>query len=344
VIAPTSKVRWGVAGPGGIATRFAEGMKLVSGGEIAAVASRSLDRADAFADRFGIPVRYGDYDDLAADPDVDAVYVATPHTRHETDTLRFVSAGKHVLCEKPFAVNAGEARRMVEAARAAGVFCMEALWSRFLPAYQVLGDLLAGGRIGEPLLVEADFGFRRPVTPEHRLFAPALGGGALLDLGIYPIQLSYFALGRPDRVVADGVVGETGVDEQVAAVLHHPQGGLGVVKAAIRVGMSCTARISGTDGWVGLPAFMHCPDSLEVGTIGGTEHIDATWEGEGLRFQVDEVHRCLAEGRTESAVMPLDETLAIAETLDTIRAQVGVIYPGEPGYPGDADHPGDDSG
>jgi predicted dehydrogenase len=269
--------RWGVAGPGGIATRFAEAMRLVDDGEIAAVASRSVERADAFADRFDVPTRYGDYEALAADPDVDVVYVATPHSRHEADTISFVEAGKHVLCEKPFALNARQARRMADAARAQGVFLMEAMWSRFLPAYRTLADVLEDGRIGEPLLVEADFGFRLPVMPEHRLFDPLLGGGALLDLGIYPIQLCSLVLGPPDRIAADGVVGETGVDEQVAAVLHHSGGTLGVVKAAIRVSMACAARISGSDGWIDLPPFMHSPDSISVGGPSRTDRIDGAY-------------------------------------------------------------------
>ena len=322
-------VRWGVAGPGAIATSFAQGMTMVGGGAIAAVASRSLERADAYADQFGIAGRHDSYEALAEDPDIDAVYVATPHAHHEAMTLLFVEAGKHVLCEKPFALNARQAQRMADAARAQGVFCMEALWSRFLPAYRVLVDLLGDGRIGEPLLVEADFGYRTPVVPDDRHFDLHQGGGALLDLGIYPVQLCTLVLGLPDRVVADGIVGSTGVDEQVAAVLHHPGDRLGVVKAALQVSMSCPARIAGTDGWIQLPAFMHCPESLEVAGRAGLEHIDAGYEGEGLRFQVDEVHRCLAEGLTESPVMTLDETVALAGVLDDIRAQIGVVYPGE---------------
>ena len=321
--------RWGVAGPGAIATSFAQGMTMVGGGAITAVASRSLERADAYADQFGIAGRHDSYEALAEDPDIDAVYVATPHAHHEAMTLLFVEAGKHVLCEKPFALNARQAQRMADAARAQGVFCMEALWSRFLPAYRVLVDLLGDGRIGEPLLVEADFGYRTPVVPDDRHFDLHQGGGALLDLGIYPVQLCTLVLGLPDRVVADGIVGSTGVDEQVAAVLHHPGDRLGVVKAALQVSMSCTARIAGTDGWIQLPAFMHCPESLEVAGRAGLEHIDAGYEGEGLRFQVDEVHRCLAEGLTESPVMTLDETVALAGVLDDIRAQIGVVYPGE---------------
>jgi predicted dehydrogenase len=318
-----------VAGPGGIASRFAEGMRLVGDGEITAVASRSIDRANEFADRFGVRTRHGAYDDLASDPDVDIVYVATPHARHEADTVSFVEAGKHVLCEKPFALNARQAQRMVDAARAHGVFLMEAMWSRFLPAYRVLRDVLAEGRIGEPLLVEADFGFRMPVLAEHRLFDLQLGGGALLDLGIYPVQLCSMVLGTPDRVAAEAAVGSTGVDEVVAAVLHHANGGLGVVKAALRVAMTCGARVGGTDGWIELAPFMHCGEQLRVGSAAGVEQIDASFAGEGLRFQVLEVHRCITQGLLESPVMPLDETVSIAATLDAIRAQIGVVYPSD---------------
>jgi predicted dehydrogenase len=321
--------RWVVAGPGGIAARFAEGMQLVEDGMIVAVASRVIERADDFADRFDIPTRYGSYEALAADTEVDIVYVATPHMRHEPDTLLFVEAGKHVLCEKPFALNAAQARRMVKAARARGVFLMEAMWSRFLPSFRVLSDLLDGGRIGEPLVVEADFGFRMPVMAEHRLFDPRLGGGALLDLGIYPVQLCSLVLGAPDRVAADGIVGDTGVDEQVAAVLHHERGALGIVKAAIRVTLPCAARISGADGWIEVPPFAHCPQWIGVGGGAQIERIDAAFHGEGLRFQVEEVHRCLARGSIESEVMPLAESISIMSTLDAIRSQVGVVYPDE---------------
>ena len=322
-------IRWGVVGPGAIATSFADAMQLTDGGTIVAVASRSAERAAVFGDRYAIPARYGDYESLAADPEVDVVYVATPQSRHEPDTLSLLRAGKHVLCEKPFALNARQAATMVEEARSRGLFLMEAIWSRFLPAYRSLVEVIGEGRIGEPLLVEADFGFRRPLEPEHRLFDLALGGGGLLDLGIYPLQLCSLVLGTPEHVVADGVVGETGVDEVVAAVLRHHGGRLGVVKAAIRVGMSCTARISGTEGWIDLPAFMHCPSSLTVTTSAGPERIDGSYEGNGLQFEIEEVHRCLAEGSIESPVMPLDETRALAGTLDAIRAQVGVVYPGE---------------
>ena len=228
-------IRWGVVGPGAIAVGFADAMQLVDGGDIIAVASRSADRAEAFGDRFGIRTRYGDYAALAADPDVDVVYVATPQSRHAEDTIALLEAGKHVLCEKPFALNARLAQQMVDTARSQGLFLMEAIWSRFLPAYRSLVEVIAAGRIGEPLMVESDFGFRRPMDPENRLFRLDLGGGGLLDLGIYPLQLSTLLLGPVEHVAAEGVIGETGVDEVVAAVLRHSAGKLGVMKASFRV-------------------------------------------------------------------------------------------------------------
>jgi predicted dehydrogenase len=323
-------IRWGVVGPGGIASSFAEAMGRVPDGEIVAVASRAMDRADAFGDRFGIGARYDDYRALAADPEVDAVYVATPHSRHEVDAIACLEAGKHVLCEKPFALNAEQAQRMVAVARDKERFLMEAIWSRFLPSYRALVDVLASGRIGEPLMVEADFGFRLDVDPQHRLFDANLGGGALLDLGIYPIQLCTLVLGPVEHASAEAVIGTTGVDEQVAAVLRHEGGTLGVVKAAIRANLACTARITGSTGWIDLPAFMHCPISLTVHAHGtDSETIDGPVEGNGLEFEIAHVNRCLAEGLTESPTMPLDETVALAHTMDDIRAQIGLAYPGE---------------
>jgi predicted dehydrogenase len=315
-------VRWGVAATGGIARGFAEAMTLVDGGHIAGVGSRSAEMAKAFADDFGIPRAHGTYADLVNDPELDVIYIATPHSHHAWLTIAALDAGKHVLCEKPFALNAHEARAMVDASRRNDRFLMEAIWSRFLPAYVRLMDVLAEGRIGDPLMVEADFGFRMPVIPTHRLFDSALGGGALLDLGIYPLQLCSLVFGAPERVAAVGHIGETAVDEVVAAVLHHRDGGIGVVKAATRVGLSCTARISGTDGNIEIPAFMHCPQQLVV----NGECIDGSYQGEGLRFQVEEVQRCLEAGARESSVVPLAESIQLAETMDDIRRQIGVVY------------------
>ncbi len=321
--------RWGIAGPGAIAARFADAIRMVEGGRVVAVASRSANRAEQFARRFHVERHYGDYDDLAADDGVDVVYVATPASRHAADARAYLVAGKHVLCEKPFTLNAAQANDVVSAAREGQRFLMEAMWSRFLPSYRALADVLADQRIGEPLLVEADLGWRSPVDPSDRHFDLAQGGGALLDLGVYPVQLCSLVLGQPDSVVARGHVGTTGVDEQLAAVLHHPGGRLGVVQTAIRTPLPCTGRIACSEGTIDLPAFVHCPDHIVVRGPAGEERIDASYAGDGLRFEIAEVHRCLDRGLVESPGMPLDETVSIMETLDTIRAQVGVRYPGE---------------
>ncbi|CAN5398567.1 hypothetical protein BH10ACT3_BH10ACT3_08580 [soil metagenome] len=241
----------------------------------------------------------------------------------------FAAAGKHLLVEKPLALNERGARTMVSAAQAAHVFFMEAMWSRFLPGYRILSEVIADGEIGEPLVVEADFGFRAPMDEGHRLFNRELGGGALLDLGIYPLNLCSMVLGVPDKIQATGVVGQTGVDEVVAALLHHPNNSIGVVKAASRVGLACTARISGSRGWIDLPAWMHDPRHLRVMGKRGDRVIEADYEGDGLRFEIDEVHRCIAAGLVECPTMPAAESIALAQRMDHIRGELGVTYPGE---------------
>ena len=326
----TDRMRWGIAATGGIARAFAQGLTLVDDAELVAVASRTTDRARAFADEVGAPRAHGSYEALAGDPDVDIVYVASPHARHHDDAILFLEAGKHVLCEKPMALSAAQVRAMAEAAQRNGCFLMEALWSRCLPAYVELQRLLHDGVIGQPRLVEADFGFRIPdIDPNHRLFDLAQGGGALLDLGIYPLNLAFLVLGHPLEVHAVADLGVTGADEQTAAVLRHRDGALSTVKAAIRTNLACTARIAGTDGVIDIPAFMHCPQHLVLTTMTGAEHIEAPMEGNGLHHQVHEVHRCLRAGLPESPAMPLSESLALATTMDTIRAQIGLHYPGE---------------
>ena len=323
------RVRWGIAATGGIARAFAQGLALVDDAELVAVASRTTERALEFADEVGAARAHGSYEALAGDPDVDIVYVASPHARHHDDAILFLDAGKHVLCEKPMALSAAQVRAMADAAQRNGCFLMEALWSRFLPAYQVRTRLLDDGAIGRPRLVEADFGFRASVDPAHRLFDLTQGGGALLDLGIYPLNLAFLVLGRPVEVRAVAELGVTGADEQTAAVLRHRDGALSTIKAAIRTNLACTARIAGDDGVIDIPAFMHCPQHLVVTTMAGAERIEAPMEGNGLHHQVHEVHQCVRAGLPESPAMPISESLALATTMDAIRAQIGLRYPGE---------------
>jgi predicted dehydrogenase len=324
---PGTAVRWGIVGPGRISERFVAAMTHVPEGAIVAVASRDAGRAQAFADRFGIERSFGDYRSLVDDPDVDAVYVGVPHSGHAAVTVAALEAGKSVLCEKPMALDAGEVRTMIDTVRTANRFLMEAVWSRYLPSYRKLRELLGSGRVGTPQLVDSDFGFRLPVMPEHRLFDARLGGGATLDLGIYPLQLASFVLGRPERVGAVGAIGTTGVDEVVAFTTQHPDGAVGVGRASIRLNLPCTGRVVGERGSIELPAFAHDARALTVRDGDGVEHIDCNYEGDGLQFEIREVHRCLAEGRLESDGMPLDESLALAVAMDAIRADVGVVYP-----------------
>lgn len=323
-------VHWGIVATGQMAASFAEGLRQVADAALVAVASRDQRRADDFGHRFGVPHRHGSYEDLASDSSVDVVYVATPQSRHRDDVLLFLEAGKPVLCEKPFALSERQAAEMIATARSRQLFLMEALWSRYLPAYVTLRELLRAGRIGQPRLVEADFGIVLPeVTTAHRLFDLSRGGGALLDLGVYPVQLASLVLGEPDRVEAVADIGSTGVDELVAAVLGYRDRALAVVKAALRTQLASTARITGTDGVIRLPAPMHCPSSLRVTTPEGTETLDRPFGQNGWWYQVVEVHECMRQGRLESNIMPLDESRSIMRTLDRIRAEIGLRFPEE---------------
>jgi predicted dehydrogenase len=309
-----------------IAGAFVDDLVLLTRGEILAVASRTLERAQEFGAQHGIERCHGSYEELAADPEIDIVYVASPHSRHARDTIMFLEAGKHVLCEKPFALNAHEAAAMVSTAELHDRFLMEAMWSRFLPANTRLRELLDGNELGEPLALEASFGFRAPFDPHHRLFDPALGGGALLDLGIYPLQLDRLVFGAPDEIIATAHLGETAVDEQVAVLLRHPGGGIATVSASLRANLPCDARVSFSDGSVTIPSMMHWPQSISITRGNSTEHVDASFEGIGLRFQAEEVHRCLDAGLRDSSTMPLADTCALAQTMDAVRAQIGVTY------------------
>jgi predicted dehydrogenase len=322
----TDPIRWGIAAPGHIATKFAEDLALLGDASIVAVASRSHERAVEFGDRFAIPGRYGAYDGLAADPDVDVVYLANLQASHAADAIAFLDAGKHVLCEKPLALNERQVAQMAEAAARNGRFLMEALWSRFLPSYVELRRLLGERVIGDVVLVEADFGFALPVDPAHRLYDLAMGGGCLLDLGIYPLQLATMVLGPAASVAATGHLAETGVDDHTVVSIAHESGGISVSQAAIRVQLTNHARIAGSGGTIELPSMMHLPQHLDVTTPDSISRIEAPFDGNGLRFQAAEVHRCLRAGASESPVMPLAESRRLAAIMDQARAQIGLRY------------------
>ncbi|MFA6133546.1 MAG: Gfo/Idh/MocA family oxidoreductase [Phycisphaerae bacterium] len=324
------KIRWGILGTGSIAGKFAEGLSLAQGAELLAVGSRTQATADAFADRFGIPRRHATYEALAADNQVDIVYVSTPHPFHKANTLLCLEAGKAVLCEKPFAMSAAQAREMVALARRKKLFLMEAMWMRFLPAMVKVRELIAAGRIGAVQMISADFGFRGPWNPQSRLLNAELGGGSLLDVGVYPISLASMILGRFSRVMGLSRIGSTGVDEQAAIVLGNDQGQLASLTCAVRTASPHEACIMGEEGMIRLPGAWWHGTTLTVSSAdrnAPAERMDLPYPGNGLCCEAVEVMKCLAAGAAECPVMPLDESVTIMETMDQLREQWGLKYP-----------------
>jgi predicted dehydrogenase len=323
--------RWGVIGTGGIAAAFVTDLGLLPNTEVVAVGSRSQQTADAFADRFDIARRHPSYQALVEDPDVDVVYVSTPHPGHFAAARLAIEAGKAVLCEKPFTLNATEAAELITTARERGVFLMEAMWTRFLPPMVRIRELLAGDTLGNIRTVQADHGQWFRHDPEHRLLNPGLGGGALLDLGIYPVSFASMVLGSPSAVTAISTPASTGVDAQTSMLLAHEGGAHAVLTTTLEARSPNRASIVGTLARIEIDPVWYRPTTFTVSALDGTivERYDEAHEGGGLRHQAAEVARCLADGRLESAVMPLDESLAVMRTLDEVRRQIGLVYPSE---------------
>ncbi|WP_228004762.1 Gfo/Idh/MocA family protein [Amycolatopsis sp. YIM 10] len=326
-------VRWGILAPGGIARLFCAALRQGTRQEIAAVGSRSLERAKAFADEFGAASAYGSYAELVNDPRVDIVYVASPHSEHHAQARLALEAGKPVLVEKAFTRNAAEAEDLVELAKAKQLLLVEAMWARFLPHYDVIGQALADGLIGEVTTVFADHG--QPLYPDGpaRLASPDLAGGALLDLGVYPVSFAEFALGPFTSVTAVGALTELGVDTQEAITVTNAAGAHGVLHASMLGATPGTASICGTGGRLDIGGPFYGPTWVRLHDRYGKlvdEHAQVADAGHGgLRYQAAEAARCLAAGRTESEIFPLDATVRVMAAMDEIRAQLGVRYPGE---------------
>ena len=326
-----SKIRWGIIGTGNIAHKFATGLQSCADAELVAVGSRKQETADAFGEAFNVPTRHASYEALANDPDVDVVYISTPHSLHRDNTILCLEAGKRVLCEKPFAINARQAEEMIRVAREKKLFLMDAMWSRFQPAEVKMRELIAQGAIGEVRMIHSDFGFRTGgVDPKQRLFNPELGGGALLDVGVYNVALASMLFGPPTQVKALAHLGETGVDEAAAVILAHKDGRLAVSSTAIRTRTMHEATIIGTEGWIRIDPPWWRTNGLTL-TVHGKdpEHIDTPMTGNGYNYEAEEVMACIRAAKLESDIMPLDETLSIMRTLDAIRAQWGLKYPME---------------
>ena len=324
-------IRWGILGTGAIAHKFADALNVVPDAELSAVGSRAKHTADAFGDEFDIPRRYGSYESLVEDSEVDAIYVSSPHPMHHDHTLLCLNADKAVLCEKPFALNAREAASMIQCARERGLFLMEAMWSRYLPAIVQVRQWLAEDAIGEVRMMMADFGFRANFNPEGRLLNPALGGGALLDIGVYIVSLASMVYGeQPIRIKALADIGETGVDEQTTMAFRYGSGAMATLACAVRTDTPRDVRIQGTRGNIHIPTPFY---DTYTATLNVSGEVPVTVEPgrveNGFKYEIEEAGRCLREGLLESPALPLDETLAIIGTLDAVRAEIGLKYPME---------------
>lgn len=321
-----ARIRWGILGTGSIAHKFAEALAILPEADLVAVGSRRQKTADAFAKAHTIRHAHGSYEALAADPEVDAVYVGTPHPMHRDNAMLCLTHDKAVLCEKPFAMNTRDAEAMIALARSRQRFLMEAMWTHFFPAMGEIRRLIAKGRIGEVRMVKADFCFRSRWKPEGRLLNPELGGGALLDIGVYTVSLARMIYGRePTSVHSVAALGKTGVDEQTGILLGYDDGALGVLTCAVRTTTPHEALIAGTEGWIRIPHPFWQPDRFTL-NIDGKEK-ERTFErlGNGYCWEAQEVMTCLRKNRLESNVMPHAKTLGVMQTMDRIQAQWGAL-------------------
>ena len=325
-----SQFRWGIIGTGGIAHAFAKDLALLEGHSVHGIGSRNLNTAQIFATEFNAAKAYGSYEELVNDDAIDAVYVAVPHPAHKDNVIAALNAKKPVLCEKPFAVNANEAKEMVAAAKANNVALMEAMWARFLPHYAKIREIVASGVLGSITNIHADHGQRLEDQNFPRLVEPALAGGALLDLGIYPISFAHMILGIPSSITATAVLTEKGVDAQTSIILNYSQGAQAVLNANMVVQTPCTAVVSGLNGYLEIDRTFYNPTAMRVTLYDGTvTEYPNTYIGHGLREQAAEFARVVKSGEKESPILRTADTVAIMEMMDTVRAQIGLKYPFE---------------
>ncbi len=329
--------RWGILGPGRIAHKFAQDLLTVPDAQLYAVASTNLQRAEEFAKEYNAPHALGSYEELLSLPDLDVVYVATPHTKHHENVMLLLNGkvsqpglvrpGLAVLGEKPFAMNGEQVREMVETARTKGTFLMEALWSRFMPGIEKALELIQSGVIGKVVSVKADFGFKAPLLPENRLFDKKLGGGALLDIGIYPLFLSYLILGKPTTIKASAIFGSTGVDEQCGMVLTYADGQIALLDSTLQAKTDCIGLIQGETGQIRIHSRFH--ETMGISLVPEDQEpteFDFTRTTHGYDYEIRHVMQCLADGRTESPLWSLDDSLNLMDLLDAIRAEAGIVY------------------
>lgn len=323
-------LHWGILATGGIAHAFTSDLR-TAGLDVTAVGSRTLESARAFAEQYDIPHAHGSYADLVADPDVDIVYIATPHPGHVENALLALDHGKHVLVEKPFTLNESEAAVIRDRAAEKGLLAMEAMWTRYLPHMVRIREILDAGTLGEIRVVSADHTQKISTDPQHRLNSLELGGGALLDLGIYPIAFVVDVLGLPERITALARLSDAGSDAEVATVFVHPGGALSTTVSSSRGRGMNVAQIVGTEARIEIDGVWYTPTTFRVvGPDGDVlEEFDGAVDGRGMQFQALAAERLVAAGAMTSDALSIDDTVAIMGVLDEVRRQIGVVYPGE---------------
>ncbi|MCF8555340.1 MAG: Gfo/Idh/MocA family oxidoreductase [Candidatus Planktophila sp.] len=324
-----SNFSWGILGPGGIARAFAKDLTLLEGHTIGAVGSRSLSNAQSFADDFG-GTAYGSYEELLNDSTIDAIYVATPHPAHHDNVISALDAGKAVLCEKPFAVNAKQAQAMVDAATRNKVALMEAMWARFLPHYAQVREIIASDVLGPIISIHADHGQRLADQNIPRLIEPQLAGGALLDLGIYPISFAHMILGNPVAINSSAVMTDKGVDAQSSMIFTYENGAQAVLTTTMIEQTPCRAVVAGLNGWLEIDRTFYNPASMRVVLNDGsvTEYPN-TYSGHGLREQAESFKQLVQSGKLQSDILSWKDTVDIMKSMDTVREQIGLKYPFE---------------
>jgi len=325
-----SNFKWGILGAGGIAAAFVKDLAHTADHEIVAVGSRTLSKAQNFTTAIPGAIAYGSYSELVADSNIDAIYVATPHPMHHDHTLLALNAGKPVLCEKPFAISAHQTESMFDSARENGVALLEAMWTRYLPHIATVREILRSGILGPIQTVEADHGQRLADQNIDRLVDPSLAGGALLDLGIYPISFVHLVLGEPDAITARAVMTNRGVDAQTSAIFTYANGAQAVINTTMIARTPCRAVVSGLLGRLEIESYFYAPTTMRTVLHGGTiTEYPNTYVGHGLREQAIEMARVVRAGLVESPLMPWSETIAVMRTIDEIRQQIGLKYPFE---------------
>ena len=326
----SQEFKWGILGTGGIARAFARDLTFLNNHIVAAVGSRTQEKAEEFAIEFPGCTAHGSYEKLVTNPEIDAIYVATPHPMHFTNTILALKAGKPVLCEKPFSINASQARAMVEASIENNVALLEAMWMRFLPHIHQVRKIITSGVLGDIISVTADHGQRLADQGIARLVEPSLAGGALLDLGIYPVSFAHMVLGVPEKVQASAVMTDKGVDASTSILFTYASGAQAILTTTMIAQTPCRAVVSGVNGWLEIDRTFYNPTTMRVHLYDGTTtEYPSNYQGHGLREQAIEFANIVRTGKFESEYLTHKHTLEIMELMDLIRDKIGLKYPGE---------------